>query len=88
MYLQSENIFLQEVTSSQAMEKEGFIHCVNDIQDDLFLPIRLISTDRHPSIKKLMRVDDRYNHIIHQFDPWHIGKSIIKKLLQASRKQV
>ena len=69
------------------MEKEGFIRCISEIQDDFELLIRVISTDRHASIKKLMRTDPQFKHIIHEFDPWHIGKSIIKKLLKASKKK-
>ena len=69
------------------MEKEGFVRCICDIIDDFKLPIRVISTDRHPSIKKLMRTDDRFKHITHQFDPWHIGKGLIKKLLKASKQK-
>ena len=69
------------------MEREGFVRCVNEIQDDFDLPIAIISTDRHASIKKLMRTDDRYKDIQHQFDPWHVGKGIIKKLLKASKKK-
>ena len=80
--------FLQEVTSSQAMEKEAFIRCVTDIQENLLVPIRVISTDRHASIKKLMRTDPRFTNILNQFDAWHIGKGLIKKLLKLRRKKV
>lgn len=69
------------------MEKEGFLRCINTIQSDLVLKIRVISTDRHVSIKKLMRTDPRFKHIIHQFDPWHIGKGILKKMIKASKKK-
>ena len=70
-----------------SMEKEGFIRCIDDIQDEFNLPIRVISTDRHASIKKLMRTEDKYKGIIHQFDPWHIGKGIFKKIIKASKKK-
>ena len=69
------------------MEKEGFIRCINDVQNEFDLPIRVISTDRHVSIKKLMRTDPRYENILHQFDPWHVGKSLIKKIMKASKKK-
>ena len=69
------------------MEKEGFIRCITDIKDDFNLPIDVISTDRHSSIKKLMRTDDRFKTINHQFDPWHVGKGLVKKLLKASKKK-
>ncbi|XP_057308714.1 uncharacterized protein LOC130646995 [Hydractinia symbiolongicarpus] len=69
------------------MEKEGFLRCINTIQSDLDVKIRVISTDRHVSIKKLMQTDPRFKHIIHQFDPWHIGKGILKKMIKASKKK-
>ena len=69
------------------MEKEGFIRCIDDIISKFKLPVRVISTDRHASIKKLMRTDPRFQHILHQFDPWHIGKGLIKKLIKASKKK-
>ena len=51
---------LQEVTSSQAMEKEAFIRCINNIHHSQNLPIKMLSTDRHVSIKKLMKTDERF----------------------------
>lgn len=69
------------------MEKEGFVRCVNLLQDHFNVDIRLISTDRHPMIRKEMRVNPNFNHIIHQFDPWHVAKGISKKLIQASKKK-
>jgi len=38
------------------MEKEGFIRCVDILEQNL--SIDAISTDRHPSIKKLMRTKE------------------------------
>ena len=66
------------------MEKEGFIRCVDTISKHH--DVRMISTDRHNQIKKLMR-SDKYKDIIHQFDPWHVAKSILKKLIKASKKK-
>jgi len=56
------------------MELEGFVRCV-----------MMITTDRHGQIKKKMKID--YEHIKHQFDPWHIAKGISKKLTQGSKKK-
>lgn len=47
-------VHVKETGTSQSMEKEGFIRCIEEIQEDMKLPIRVISTDRHASIKKLM----------------------------------
>ena len=69
------------------MEKEGFIRCVDEIRDDLGADVRLISTDHHNQIRKLMRDNKKYNTIKHEFDPWHIAKGISKKLMKASKKK-
>lgn len=68
------------------MEKEGFIRCVNDIIHSFKLNIDTISTDRHPSIKKLMKSEE-FNHIKHQFDPWHMAKSVLKKIMASAKKK-
>lgn len=76
-----------EVKNSQNMEKEGTIRCLNAIQDEHNLEIRVLSTDRHPSIRKLLRTDPRFLAIIHQFDIWHIAKSLLKALSKAAKKK-
>ena len=78
---------LHEVTSSQAMEKETFIRCINNILHSQNLPIKKLSTDRHVSIKKLMKADERFKHIEHQFDPWHVAKGILKKIMSSTAKK-
>ena len=69
------------------MEKVGFIRLISEIEKEFKLLIHLISTDRHASIKKLMKEDERFIHIVHVFDPWHIGKGLIKKLIKASKRK-
>ena len=78
---------LQEVTSSQAMEREAFIRCINNIHHSQNLPIKILSTDRHVSIKKLVKTDERFKHIEHQFDPWHVAKGIFKNIMQSAAKK-
>ena len=47
------SIFLsQEVSSSQAMEKEAFSKVLDNITTNLELSVDVVSTDRHLSIKK------------------------------------
>ena len=70
------------------MEKEGFIRCVENIQNNLTLSIAAKSIDRHFQIKHLMKSDPRFKHILHQFDPYHIAKGISKKMTKAQRRQV
>lgn len=74
-----------EVKNSNAMEKEGFIRLLNNLQKE-GLKIDIISTDKHTQIRKLMRVDPTFKNIKHQFDPWHIAKGICKKLNKAAKK--
>jgi len=70
-----------EVTSSNAMEKEGFERCIDHIQNQ-GLTIHRIATDRHISIGSVM--NKKYTNIRHQFDIWHVSKSVVKKLTQKS----
>ena len=54
---------LQEVTRSQAIEKEAFIRYINNIHHLQNLPIKMQTIDWHVSIKKLMKTDERLKHI-------------------------
>ena len=82
------SIFLsQEVSSSQAVEKEAFTRVLDNITTNLELSVDVVFTDHHLSIKKLMRTDSRFNHIKHQFDPWHIAKRVAKKIIKAASKK-
>ena len=67
---------VSEVTSSNAMEKEGFLRCLNTLEDTV--NISCITTDRHTSITSTMAND--FSHIKHQYDVWHLSKSVVKKL--------
>lgn len=67
------------------MEKEGFIRTVKRLDEQLELSA--VSTDRHIQIKKLMDTDERFTHLIHQFDPWHMAKNINKKLTLLSKQK-
>ena len=78
-------VHIKEVTSSNAMKKEGFIRCIDEIENHQ-LSIQTVSTDRHASVKKPMQTKT-YAHISHQFDPWHIAKGILKKSDEESQKE-
>ena len=69
------------------MEKEAFSRVLDNITTNLELSVDVVSTDRHLPIKKLMRTDSRFNHIDHQFDPWHIAKGLLKKKYERSFKE-
>ncbi|KAL2102312.1 hypothetical protein ACEWY4_001480 [Coilia grayii] len=58
-----------EAGSSVAMECQGFRRSLNHLIYNEGLPIDLITTDRAPSIRKMMR--EEFGNIHHEFDPWH-----------------
>ena len=76
-------VSVTEVANSNQMEKKGFIETLSHIEAN-GIKVDTISTDRHPQIKKEMRVN--HGEIDHQFDPWHLAKSVSKKLAKASKK--
>ena len=67
---------VSEVTSSNAMEREGFKRCMENIHDR-GANIKVVATDRHVSI----RSDTKKNfpHVQHQFDVWPCGKKYHQK---------
>jgi len=70
-------IQLSETGSSVAMEKEG-LRCSLTCLLDKGLSIDTIATDRHQGVGALMKAD--YPHISHQYDGWHMAKSVVKQL--------
>ena len=71
-----------EVTSSNAMEKEGFERCFKELTEKGVV-VNRVATDRHPSIACAM--DKQHQESSHQFDVWHLSKSIVKKLTKKSQ---
>ena len=63
-----------ETGSSVAMEKEGLRWFLNYLlkQD---VSINTIATDRHMGVGALMKTE--YPYIIHQYDVWHMAKSVV-----------
>ena len=76
-------VSVTEVANSNQMEKSGFIETLSHI-DTNGIKMDTVSTDRHPQIKKEMRVN--HGEIDQQFDPLHLAKSVSKKLATASKK--
>ena len=66
------------------MEKLGFERALEDLLHD-GLEISTVATDRHMGIWKLLR--ENYPEIDHQFDVWHISKSITKKLTAKAKRK-
>ena len=73
-----------EVNNSNAMEREGFKRCMNHIQDHGG-QIEVVATDRHVGIRADMKRN--FPEIDHQFDVWHLTKTITKKLTEKSKKK-
>ena len=59
------------MSSSNAMEKEGFIRDMNDL-NSRNISIKTLVTDRHPQIQKYTR--ENMENTNHEFDAWHIVK--------------
>ncbi|XP_072022164.1 uncharacterized protein [Amphiura filiformis] len=72
-----------EVTSSNAMEKEGCRRLLDRLEGEMLIDV--LATDRHLGIQKMMRED--YDYINHQYDVWHLAKSVAKKLRQKAQKR-
>ena len=66
---------------STNMEKIGFQRGVSYL--DGIIKVQQVVTDAHPQILPLMRTPD-FNHITHQIDIWHGGKSLVKRLTKAA----
>ena len=75
---------VSEVTSSNAMEREGFKRCMENIHDR-GANIKVVATDRHVSIRSDMKKN--FPHVQHQFDVWHVAKSITKKLTEKAKRK-
>ena len=69
-----------ECTSTNAMEVEGFKRCLTEVLARRKISVESIVTDRHMSVRKLLR--EKYPKIDHWFDIWHVAKS--KSILNLS----
>ena len=74
-----------EATSYVAMEKLGFRRTLDELLQ-AGMEVSTVATDRHMGIRKLLK--DDYPEIDHQFDIWHISKSITKKLTAKAKRKV
>ena len=73
------------VANSSHMEKKGLMDCIEALEHDN-VTIGTIATDRHIQIWAYMKKHFR-SDISHQFDIWHVGKNIKKKLTTKSLKK-
>ena len=75
---------VSDVSSANAMEKEGFSRCLQDLEEKR-ITIDRIATDRHVSISSSMKKD--FPHINHQYDVWHLSKWVVKKLTNKAKQK-
>ena len=70
------------VENSSRMEKEGLKLL---LERYAHLKISTLTTDRHIQVRAYLKKE--HPQILHQFDVWHFGKSIKKKLTAAAKKK-
>ena len=68
---------VSEVNNSNAMEREGFKRCTENIYEK-GRKIMVVATDRHVGIRADMKRN--FTEVDHQFDVCHLSKSITKKV--------
>ena len=75
---------VSQVSSSNAMEKFGFIKLLSSLEN-FGIKISSITTDRHIQIRAYLSKERP--DIVHQFDIWHLAKSIKKDLILKSKSK-
>ena len=74
-------VSVAETGTSAAMEKHGLTKVLDKI-DSLGVKVDCITTDDHPSVKKILRGKKER----HQLDVWHKSKNIKKKITKLAKK--
>ena len=85
LIIAQETVRVTDVKNSYWMEVEGLKQCLDKLNDH-GVEICTLATDRHPSIRKTLA--DDYPHIKHEYDLWHIVKSLKKKMLSAKKADI
>lgn len=70
--------------NSQRMELDGLKHVLQRMSEST-ISITSLTTDRHKQVRKFMRKEKK--EINHQFDVWHMGKNIKKKLSKLAKQK-
>jgi hypothetical protein len=70
--------------NSARMELDGLKHVLERLGDNQ-VPATSLTTDRHKQVRCYIRKER--NDIIHQFDVWHVGRNIKKKLSKMAKKK-
>ncbi|XP_063074114.1 uncharacterized protein LOC134464652 isoform X2 [Engraulis encrasicolus] len=79
-----ELVQVTEASSSVAMEVMGLQRGLDELLS-CGVDIAVMTTDRSPSVRKLMR--EEHPQIRHELDPWHVVKGIKKKIVAASNRR-
>ena len=80
-----ELVQVSETGSSVRMEALGFDRCFTRVLHDHKLTVDKLATDRHVSIRKMMK--DKYAVVKHNFDVFHMAKNISSKLRKIAPKK-
>lgn len=67
-------VVVTEVGNSNQMEKKGFVDSLANVEAN-GTKVDIISNDRHPQIKKKMRLN--HGTINHQFDPRGVAGEVV-----------
>ena len=70
--------------NSQQMELDGFKNVLRRLEEAKIF-IKSLTTDRHKQIRAFFRKCKQY--ITHQFDVWHVGRNIKKRLIKFAKKK-
>jgi hypothetical protein len=85
MILSQETVKCTEVNNSYWLEIEGLSRALNNLEAHSNT-VSVLTTDRHGGVRKFM--SQQHEHIVHEYDLWHIIKSIRKKLSKSGNKQL